>query len=139
MKNSTLAIKAKDLLKGKLANFITTYQRAVILTMLPSEEGEYFVNKILKLNETIDAMPEPYQTDGMGEDAIVHLHYFLGSGHWYIIEKDSSEEQHQAFGLADLGYGGELGYISIQELIENEAELDMYWNPKTLKKVKASL
>ena len=39
----------------------------------------------------------------------------------------------QAFGIADLGKGRELGYISIPELLENGAELDLYYTePKTI-------
>ena len=45
-------------------------------------------------------------------------------------------EQRQAFGLANLGYGGELGYISIDEITRAGAELDLYWTPKALQKVK---
>ena len=46
------------------------------------------------------------------------------------------EGQIQAFGLANLGYGAELGYICIKELIEHGIELDLYWTPKTLGEVK---
>ena len=45
-------------------------------------------------------------------------------------------EQHQAFGLADLGMGAELGYISIVELLENGAELDLHFVPRTLEQIK---
>lgn len=44
-------------------------------------------------------------------------------------------EQHQAFGAANLGYGAELGYISIEELKENNVELDLYWTPKPLSQI----
>ena len=41
--------------------------------------------------------------------------------------------QVQAFGIADLGMGAGLGYISIPELLENGAELDIYYTtPKTI-------
>lgn len=47
------------------------------------------------------------------------------------------DEQLQAFGLADLfGDGGELGYISIEELKSVDAEFDLYWTPKTLREIK---
>jgi hypothetical protein len=49
------------------------------------------------------------------------------------VEKDADPDhvgQMQAFGIADLGMGAELGYISIPELLENGAELDLYF--KTL-------
>jgi hypothetical protein len=46
--------------------------------------------------------------------------------------------QLQAYGLADLyGDGGELGYISILDLIRHNVELDLYWTPKTLNEVRA--
>ena len=44
----------------------------------------------------------------------------------------------QALGLANLGYGGELGYISIQELIDAGVELDVYWTPKTIGAIKGN-
>lgn len=34
--------------------------------------------------------------------------------------------------VADLGMGAELGYISIPELPENGAELDLYFTPKRI-------
>ncbi len=84
-------------------------------------------------------MPKTYEQDGKGDDAVVYLHYFRGDMDWYITEKDMEAEQHQAFGLADLGMGfPELGYINISELIDNNVELDLYWEPKTLREVKAS-
>ncbi len=102
------------------------------------EEGEFFKTLFVKLAETITNMPVTYKTDGQGDEAIVHLHYFRGNMDWYITEKDMGDEQIQAFGLADLGMGyPELGYISIEELIANEIELDLYWTPKTLAEVKA--
>ena len=48
------------------------------------------------------------------------------------------DEQLQAFGLADLfGDGGELGYVSIEELKSVGAEMDLYWTPKTLREIKS--
>jgi hypothetical protein len=50
--------------------------------------------------------------------------YFTGGCDWWIVEKDSDPDhagQAQAFGIADLGMGAELGYISIPELLENGA------------------
>jgi hypothetical protein len=61
-----------------------------------------------------------------------------GSGPaWYITERDKSADDGdgnaQAFGLADLfADGGEFGYISIPELIENGAWLDLSFTPKPL-------
>jgi len=82
-------------------------------------------------------MPRPYATDGTPtDDKIVHLHYFSGGSDWYIVERDSSDEQLQAFGLACLqGEYPEWGYISIQELIENGVELDLYFTPRPVSRL----
>ena len=79
---------------------------------------------------------------------MVHLHYFGGSVDAWIVERDMGDSkyqdeigpQYQAFGPITL-YGesirdSEWGYISIQELIENGIELDLYWTPKAVKEVK---
>ena len=81
-------------------------------------------------------MPETYGQDGMGDKAIAHLHYFKGSMDWYITEKDMEGEQLQAFGMVDMGYGPELGYISIAELVQNGIELDLHFTPMTLGEIK---
>lgn len=81
---------------------------------------------------SLRACRKTYEQEGKGDRAIIYLHYFIGNCNWYITEKDSAENQLQAFGLADLGYGPEYGYISIKELLENGAELDLYYKPRTV-------
>ena len=51
---------------------------------------------------------------------------------WMIVEKSTEDVQFDAYGYANLGYGYEAGYISIQELIENGVELDFYFEPKPI-------
>lgn len=102
------------------------------------EEANYFLEVYSKLAELINTMPKTYEQDGLGDQAIVYLHYFKGGMDWYITERDIEEDQLQAFGLADLGYGGELGYISVKELIENGVELDLHFDPTTLAAVRKS-
>lgn len=116
----------------KLAHFIGKSQIAAMWHGYNGEEGDWFLAKLKELEAITDAMPEPYATDGKGDAAIAHLHYFGPSQDWWISERDSTPEQLQAFGLADLGYGGGLGYISIAELIANGIELDLHWTPRTL-------
>ena len=115
-----------------LRQFISAQQLGIIRSLRRSEEGEWFRAKLAELEALTDAMPKVYEQDGMGERATVHLHYFTGSQDWYVTEKDIAPEQHQAFGLADFGDGGELGYISIAELIACNVELDLHWTPRTL-------
>ena len=110
-------------------------QRTVLMQGLRSEEKEAIADLVLRAEEATKALPLPYGTEDQGTDAIARLHYFRGGVDAWITERDSSEVQHQAFGLIDLGHGAELGYISIQELIDNGVELDLYWSLKTLEDI----
>jgi hypothetical protein len=109
------------------------------------------------LAKRIASMPGTYEADGQGRAAIAHLRYFIpsagslggesrrgvsaGSGPaWYITERDKSADDGdgnaQAFGLADLfADGGEIGYISIPELLENGAHLDLAFVPMSLEQI----
>lgn len=120
-----------------LKQFIGGAQLLVINSAMSGEEGQFFKDKLIEIASVIQTMPKTYGQDGMGDGAIAYLHYFKGSGDWYITEKDMEDEQLQAFGLANLGQGGELGYISIQDLIDAGVELDLHWNPKTLKIIRS--
>lgn len=113
-------------------------QNKAVVDGLMGEEWRFFADKMKELAATIASMPKTYDQDGKGEEAIAHLHYFRGSGDWYITEKDmEGVGTEQAFGLADLyGDGGELGYISIQELREAGVELDFHFTPKTVREVR---
>ena len=102
------------------------------------EEGEFFRQQFLDIEKTIQTMPKTYEQDGMGDNAVAHLHYFMGGYDWYITEKDMDGGTPQAFGLAKI-HTAEIGYISIDELVKNGAELDLYWEPKTLAKIRQRL
>lgn len=121
---------------AKLRGFIGRQQLAAIGELCRGEEKQYFFDKLVEMAEIVETMPVTYETDGRGDQAMVHLHYFTSGADWYITERDCEEQQLQAFGLADLYDGGELGYISIVELLECGAELDLHWTPKTLAEVK---
>lgn len=99
------------------------------------EEGQFFIDKLVEFGNMVETMPKTYGQDGKGNQAVAYLHYFLGGMDWYITERDIDTDgagQIQAFGLADLGYGAELGYISIPEIIDVGAELDLYFEPTTI-------
>ena len=131
----------------KLDQFIGKNQLSVIKSACKGEESEYFMKMVRSLITQIETMPKTYETDGQGDNVIATLHYFNGGSDWYIIEKDagSSDDeiqgiQQQAFGFVCLNGdtdNAELGYISIQELIENGVELDLYYKPETLKIIKS--
>src|SRR5687767_2520262 len=100
-----------------LRHFMGRVQKLCFRDGLNGEEGEWFHDKAAEMARVVETMPKTYEQDGKGDQAIACLHYFTGGCDWWITEKDCEDgPQHQAFGLADIGYGGELGYISIAEI-----------------------
>jgi E3 ubiquitin-protein ligase DOA10 len=120
-----------------LRTFVSNQQLTTIVDgYRRGEESEFFEEKLEEYATRVQSMHKTYEQDGKGDDAIVHLHYFKGGMDWYITERDVEEYQHQAFGKADLGHGGELGYISIEELKTNNVELDLHWTPVRIGDIK---
>jgi hypothetical protein len=122
---------------GFFRNWMPALQRLALLQALKSEEKMGFVETLTELRQRIETMPKTYETDGQGKYALVQLHYFQAGMDFHVTEKDTAgdDDQQQAFGLSDLGFGAELGYINIQELVENGIELDLYWSLKKLGEV----
>lgn len=139
-KNVALAVRE---LQTTLKSFMPPSQRHVLIQALDGEEAEGIAETVLRVCNVINTMPETYETDGEGEEAWAHLHYFLGGIDAWVTEKDKGngsddQRQEQAFGKVCLTGNKEdadLGYISIAELIENGVELDLYWNSKKLKEI----
>lgn len=127
-------------LGSTLRNFMPESQRVVLLGQLRGEEGEGIAEIVLNVVEQIKATPKTYETDGQ-ENKVAHLHYFRGGVDAWIVERDVGDdprtgdglgEQMQAYGFVTFtGHkeDAELGYVSIQDLIENNVELDLYWTP----------
>ena len=106
---------------------------------LIGEEREFFVNKMDEMKAVIQAMPVTYSQSELGDEAVAYLHYFMGGMDWYITEKDvEGDGTVQAYGMVDLGYGPECGYISIKEIVESVhyLDLDLHWQPKKLSDIK---
>jgi hypothetical protein len=129
----------------KVKPFLSLSQLSIMGDATRGDDGQYFKDKFVELAGVIDTMPKSYETDGMGNKAGVHLHYFKGDSHWYITEKDSDEDgkgQVQAYGYAVLNGDmqfAESGYISIAELLQYGTELDLHWTPRPLAQVKDEL
>jgi hypothetical protein len=135
--NSATALQATSNMY-ELRRFVGVQQLHALRAGVYGEESPFFVAKLAELVDRVKTMPKTYEQDGMGDEAIAHLHYFRGGMDFYITERDREEgPQLQAFGLADLGYGGELGYISIADIIAHGVELDLYFQPTTLANIKA--
>ncbi|MBS0174307.1 MAG: hypothetical protein JSR64_09760 [Nitrospira sp.] len=152
MTTDTLAppLASRRLTAETLANmrrFIGPVQMAVLQLAMRGEEKRFFIDKLAELAARIDGMPKTYETDGQGDQAVAHLHYFKNGADWYITEKDmgaADDEvpgaQHQAHGLAFIfsdDQHGEHGYISIVELLSHRVELDLHFVPRTLEEVRA--
>ncbi len=122
---------------ANLKEFINPNQLQIMHMNEKGEEGQFFTDKLASLSNMIDNMAATGETDGKGDEAIVVLHYFIANFHWFITEKDTvdGEPQYQAFGFADMGFP-ELGYINIDELINNNVELDLYFEPRKLGQAK---
>ena len=127
----------KDL-KNKLEylkKFISKQQLSSLEHILKSEEKQYAKEKIDYFFDLIQKMPKTYETDGQGDKAIAYLHYFKSGIDFFVTEKDMEDEQLQAFGLVNMNGELELGYISIQEILELNFELDLNFVPKKLKEI----
>lgn len=118
---------------NQLRPFISKGQLQILGAACYGEDRQFFIDKIVEYGARVNDMPKVYDQDGLGDNAIAYLHYFRGGFDAYVTERDTSRDQHQAFGLINLGFGYDLGYISIQELIDNNFELDLHFEPTPLK------
>lgn len=121
-------------LLAEIAAFLSRAQREVTRIGLRGPDAAFFREKVREIAEIIAQCPGNRETDGQGKNAIAHLHYFTGSADWYITELNREEAgEISAFGLADLGMGfPELGYLSLQEVLNEGAELDYHFSPRSL-------
>lgn len=136
--NKYLPITQQEAEKAFFAikNFISRAQLSILDELCQGEERQFFMNKYVELADLIEKMPTTYQTDGQGDQAVVYLHYFGAGFDWYVTERDCEVEQLQAFGLTNMGWGVERGYINIVEIFwVCGAELDLYWTPKKLAEI----
>ena len=120
-----------------IRGFLGDRQAQAIADGCRGEERQFFHEKLDELARIVKVMPKSYETDGQGDDAIAHLHYFTPKWDWYITEKDSDPDgqgQIQAYGMVD-GWERERGYVSIKEITRAGAELDLHWEPISLRQV----
>lgn len=91
--------------------------------------------QVQKIYDTLDKMPKTYDTNDMNIKP-VGLKLFTGNMTWYIVEADRGSEDDELVGLHPQAFGyvfnesygeGEWGYISIEEVIKCNAEMDLYF------------
>jgi hypothetical protein len=83
-----------------------------------------------------EKIPRLYETENVPlEEKIIYRRYQIKELGFYWLIAELDEERNLAFGYANLNDDvfAEWGYIDIQELLENGAELDEEWKPCTYK------
>ena len=87
-------------------------------------------------------MPKTYETEDMAIKP-VGLKLFTSGMTWYVVEADRGSEDDEFLGLHPqaFGYvynnswpdGSEWGYINIEEVIKNGAEMDLFFENMYIK------
>jgi hypothetical protein len=115
-----------------------------------SEEKDFFIHCMLKIEALVAAMPHTYQSQDE-RDPFVWLHYFGGGYDSWIIEKDKGDKddpvkgvQHQAYGYVrwqHMPECAEVGYVSLPEAFQHIRilQLDYHFTPCRLSEIKARL
>lgn len=136
-----MSINRKEGLESlaKLKDFIGPQQARVIRHYMMGEEGEHFAEKALELSLLVETIPKIGETDGAGDAAVIQLHYFTAGADWWITEIGKDGEAFGYVCIAGMEDCAELGYISLPEVFENGAEIDLYWCCKTLSEIKAKI
>lgn len=123
--------QARQILTSVLSGrYIGKAQEEAIREALKGDDWQFFADKINELVVLIGQTPRTYQNPGKGDETMCYLHYFKHSFDAYITEIDIIPDLNQCFGYADLGFGPELGYISLPELLANGVELDLHFEPR---------
>ena len=67
-----------------LQNFISKPQYQILTNLAQNtDESLYFKDKLSDIKNTISTMPQTYETDEQGYDAIAYLHYFKSGADLY--------------------------------------------------------
>lgn len=128
--------------KDRIGDYLPYSQFSALAQFANGEEGEAYRQIIDGWKREIDTMPRVTEQDGKGDEARVYLHYFLGGADVWITELDDRDYEHpeeknwQCFGMVDLGYGPELGYVCLPEILDAGMEMDLYWTPTTIGEIK---
>ena len=83
-----------------------------------------------------DRIPKLYATERIPfEKKVIYQRYKIKPLRFYWLIAELDKKKNLAFGYANLNDDqlAEWGYISIDELLENGAELDREWRPYTYK------
>lgn len=130
-------IEAQAALK-KLFGFIAPAQFDAIAAGFTCKVPQFYYNQAVCQAAVIAAMPEKVEPNKSSDDAIVKLHYSEGQRQYYVTELGILPNRHLAFGLIHIGpkFRPIVGYISLPMILKGGAELDFYWSPVTVERVR---
>ena len=114
--------------------FVGRSQLGALMEMVHGEEAAYYRDLIRTMVNRVATMPLYLTQDGKGMAAVAHLHYFRGTMHCYLTERDDcalTAPQRQAFGWWNVG-GGDFGMVDVPDLLAHGFELDLHFKPTTL-------
>ena len=74
-----------------LCKFIGSQQLQCMIENCDGEEGQFFKDKLVEYANRVENMPKTYEQDGKGDQAVVHLHYFIGGCNWWISISSTME------------------------------------------------
>lgn len=137
----------------KVAGWIPKEQLRFIEELIKGEEGEFFLDKMNEVAETIEKLPS---YNGSEPDPLVLMHYFRGASDWYIFEYDRSNStdgyiRAYGFTIRNGDYiNADNGTIPIctpktdkvgmaNSICGLPVEIDLHWQPKRLSRIKAEL
>ena len=121
-----------------LKKLMPPHQQKVVKEILQGEEGERYIEQVLKpLEKQAKDIPTIGKQAAKELKAItIHAHFFQGGSDWYISEWDKAD---QLFGYTILNgdqITAEWGSISLKELHQSKiVELDFFWEPKIFGKL----
>lgn len=127
-----------------VSQWMSPAQYNVLSLCKRGEESAAFQEIERRLIDNIQKCPTTYQQDGLGDNAIVFLHYFNSNNDYYIFEtdvgcKDNSPNQFQSQMMALKKEGNNdfrYGYIGLSTLLRMGCELDFYFKPQKIADIK---
>lgn len=124
----------------RLRDYLNPLQFLSLVGELQGPEGDTTAHRLIAMAARIEHMPATYDQEHLGDEATAYLCYRAGGCSWHISEKGRviEGEMIPAFGLADMGFP-ELGYISIDELVNQRVELDLDFEPRPLSAIREQL
>lgn len=123
-----------------LRGFIGPRQSACLRILLGGAEGDRFRDKLAEISERIRRMPAVHES---GRSQMAHLRYQLNNYECLLVEKDiafpdedPADYQAQAYGFCRFHpHRGELGYVSLPEILAGGALLDLRFTPMPVDEV----